>query len=65
NAMGPFTIQQIQILISQGGFTPQTMVWKEGMAQWEQASNIPELLQLFNISRSSTPSGMPPVPPTP
>lgn len=36
---GPFNLQQL----AQKGITPDTLVWKEGMAGWEQAGNIPEL----------------------
>ena len=64
NAMGPFTLMQIQNLITRGTFTPQTLVWKQGMAQWEQAGNIPELVSLFSNTQTP-PAGMPPVPPIP
>ena len=66
NAMGPFSIPQILQLISQGAFTPATLVWQKGMTQWERADNIPELNQLFSPAGTSTqPPGVPPVPPTP
>lgn len=54
--MGPFTIPQLGLMVQQGSFTPQTYVWKEGMAQWELAGNIPELAGLFS------PSNIPPIP---
>lgn len=55
---GPFTIQQLQQYAMNGQFTPQSYVWKQGMAQWEYASAVPELASLF-----SAPT--PPPPPMP
>ena len=39
---GPFTIDQLRAM----HLTPETLVWREGMAQWQPARTIPEL-QLF------------------
>ena len=44
---GPFTIPQLQQLQQQGQFNANTYVWKQGMANWELAGNIPELASLF------------------
>lgn len=55
---GPFTIPQLQQFAQAGQFTPQTLVWKQGMAGWEAAGNVAELAQLFAPA-------MPPVPPVP
>lgn len=44
---GPYSWQQLQQLVNQGLLTKQTYVWKQGMAQWEFAGNIAELLPLF------------------
>lgn len=38
------------------GVTPDTYVWKVGMASWQKASQLPELADLFY--------SIPPVPPT-
>ncbi len=54
---GPFTIAQLAQLVQQGQFHAQTYVWKQGMAGWEFASNVPELSQLFGA--------VPPPPPMP
>lgn len=37
------------------GLAPNTMVWKEGMPQWTQAFNVPELMDVLHSN---------PVPPT-
>lgn len=62
---GPFSIQQLQQMAQSGQFTKDTYVWKQGMTQWEPASNIPELNQLFATAcPPPPPSGMP-TPPQP
>ena len=57
---GPFTMQQLQILINNGQLTKQTYVWKQGMANWDFAENVPEVATLFG---TNTPP--PPPPPVP
>lgn len=44
---GPFTMQQLADMALNGQFTPQTYVWKAGMANWELAGNVAELTSLF------------------
>lgn len=61
---GPFDMQQLQQLAQQGQLTPQTYVWKQGMANWDFASNVAELAPLFmSNTPPPIPSGMPPIPP--
>lgn len=45
--MGPFTMQQLQQMVQTGQLTNQTYVWKQGMANWNFAGNVPELSGLF------------------
>jgi len=45
--IGPFPIPQLQQLVQNGQLTPQTLVWKQGMAGWEPASSVTELASLF------------------
>ena len=42
--------------LPQRGLTPETLVWKQGMAAWTPASQVDELSSLFS-------SGPPPLPP--
>ena len=56
---GPFNMQQLQQMTQSGQLTPQTYVWKQGMANWDFASNVAELASLF-----ATPGTPPPPPPT-
>ena len=57
---GPFDWNQLQQLVQQGQLTQQTYVWKQGMANWEFAGNVQELLPLF----TNTIPQMPSMPPT-
>jgi hypothetical protein len=54
---GPFGFQQLAQLAQTGQLTPQTMVWKQGMAEWAAAGTVPELASVF------APSAPPPPPP--
>ncbi len=56
---GPHNAMQLRQLIASGQLTPDTYVWKAGMASWDFAKNT-EVNTLF----PSTPP-MPPAPPTP
>lgn len=62
--MGPFNMQQLQQMAQSGQLTPQTYVWKQGMANWEFAGNVQELSSLFASTCPPPPPGMP-NPPTP
>lgn len=53
---GPYNMQQLQQMVTTGQLTAQTLVWCQGMATWEVASNRPDLAPLFVRT--------PPVPPT-
>ncbi|MEQ8906097.1 DUF4339 domain-containing protein [Ekhidna sp.] len=49
---GPFTIEQLK----KGEIAPETLVWKEGLADWTEARNVKELQDLFK----TTPPPLPP-----
>ena len=55
---GPYNMQQLQQMATSGQLTAQTLVWCQGMAAWEPASNRPDLASLFAPAA-------PPMPPTP
>ena len=57
---GPYNMQQLQQLAQNGQLTSQTYVWKQGMANWTPAGQVPELANLF----APTMPGVPPTPPT-
>lgn len=60
---GPYDINGLSQMVSQGLLTPQTMVWKAGMAAWAAASTVPEIAALFGPPAPPTPPA-PPAPPT-
>jgi membrane protease subunit (stomatin/prohibitin family) len=44
---GPLPAAALAQMVQQGTLTPQTLVWKQGMAAWAQASAVPEVASLF------------------
>ena len=52
---GPFQLEQLKAMITNGQLTKTTLVWKAGMANWANAESQPELINLF--------SQVPPPPP--
>lgn len=59
---GPYDINAIRQMVASGVITPQTLAWKNGMADWSPAIGLAELTTLFNVPPSVP--GMPLVPPT-
>ena len=57
--MGPYNPQQLAQMAAQGQFTPQSQVWKQGMAGWAAAGTVQELAGIF------APAAPPPPPPVP
>lgn len=53
---GPFDMTALTQFAAQGQFTQQSMVWKQGMAAWTAAGQVPELAGVF----SSVPPPLPP-----
>lgn len=54
-AAGPFDISVLTQMATAGQFTADSLVWKNGMAQWAKAGTVDELKNLFTNS-------MPPIP---
>ena len=48
-AAGPYDMSSITQMVSDGQLTADSLVWKNGMAQWEKAGTIDELKNLFSI----------------
>jgi hypothetical protein len=55
---GPISEAELRDLVARGGVAPETLVWSEGMAGWENAGRISGLLSDF----SGEPPVMPPAP---
>ncbi|MDR1719197.1 MAG: SPFH domain-containing protein [Dysgonamonadaceae bacterium] len=56
---GPFGLQQLQLMATQGQLTPQSLVWTQGMAAWTSASDIAELGNVFSTVPPPVPSAAP------
>lgn len=61
---GPFGLQQLQSMVQGGQLTKDTVVWKQGMTDWEPAGNIQELSSLFGAVPPPSPPQAPPPPPS-
>ncbi len=57
---GPYTRDICKQLVANNQLTPQSTVWKEGMAAWAPAGTVTELQSLF---APAAPAGLPPMPP--
>ena len=55
-AAGPFDLSALTQMVSSGQFTADSLVWKNGMAQWAKAGTMDDLKGLFA-------NAMPPIPP--
>jgi membrane protease subunit (stomatin/prohibitin family) len=54
---GPYDDNTFRAMIQSGAVKRETVIWKQGMAGWVPAGQVPELAQFFNT--------MPPPPPPP
>ena len=62
-ATGPFDFATLSQMVANGSLTKDSLVWKQGMANWVQAGTVQELQSLF-VSIPPIPGNVPPVPPT-
>lgn len=53
---GPYDIQTLRNMAGSGQFSKDSLVWTQGMANWQTAGTVPELSGLFT-------QNVPPVPP--
>jgi membrane protease subunit (stomatin/prohibitin family) len=53
---GPFPVDQLQAQVTGGQLTRDSLVWKNGMAAWTPAGDVPELQSLF----AAVPPPLPP-----
>ncbi|MEQ8821663.1 MAG: SPFH domain-containing protein [Sumerlaeia bacterium] len=53
---GPFNMEELKAKTQGGAITRETLVWKEGMANWTKAGDVEELKVLF----ASVPPPLPP-----
>ena len=60
-ATGPFSPALLVQMAAAGTLTRDSLVWKQGMAEWRRAGDVDELASVFG---GCAPAGMPPIPPT-
>lgn len=53
---GPFDLNKLKELVMNGTINRETLVWKNGMANWDNARNQVELTNLFNSAPPPPPS---------
>ena len=46
-ATGPFSVESLQQQLADGSIGPSTLVWSNGMADWQKATEVEELNELF------------------
>lgn len=63
-ATGPYAVNVLAQMALTGSFSADSLVWKNGMANWEKAETIDELKVIFLQTPPPIPGGMPPVPPS-
>lgn len=58
---GPLTAEQLEEARTRGDFTARTFCWKDGMADWKRAAEIPELAASFPaaVAPRVAPTGTP------
>jgi hypothetical protein len=61
--IGPFPVAMLQQMIPAGTFNAASLVWRQGMAGWQAASTMPELMALFAPAVPTPPPMPPPIPP--
>lgn len=57
-ATGPYTVSVLSTMAANGQLTSESLVWKQGMSNWEKAGSVSSLAGLFT-------SSVPPVSPPP
>ncbi len=55
---GPYDLNTLKQMAANGSLSKETLVWRDGMANWTAAGQVPEMTQVFG----ATP---PPIPPPP
>ncbi len=56
---GPYPEAQFRQFIATGNVTAETLVWTEGMANWQKAGDVPGLLAEGGALAMARPSGLP------
>lgn len=57
---GPYDKVQFKRLVDNNMVNKDTLVWKEGMAQWQAAKDVPDMDEFFPKENNTTPPPPPP-----
>lgn len=52
---GPYSVTELSRLINDKVIVKETYIWKPGMANWELAENVPEVLRLVALTPPPVP----------
>ncbi|HVU62122.1 MAG TPA: SPFH domain-containing protein [Mycobacteriales bacterium] len=63
--VGPFAVGDLPAQVASGQLTPDTLVWRQGMAAWARAADVPEVNSAFGAAPPPLPPETPPAPPAP
>jgi len=58
NSVGPLTTTQLLSALNSGQYARESMVWRDGFADWLPASEVEELQKVQNSGQSATPPPM-------
>jgi hypothetical protein len=53
NTIGPVTLERLRAEITSGRLSRGDLVWRQGMAGWVEAGQVPELLPFFSHVRTN------------
>lgn len=56
NPVGPLTTSELSRLITEKRVTKETYVWRPGMAEWQLAESVPEVLKLVALTPPPIPN---------
>jgi hypothetical protein len=62
--VGPFGPNDLPAQVAAGQLTPDTLVWRQGMAAWARAADVPEVNAAFGAAPPPLPPAAPPAPPS-
>ena len=59
NQIGPLDLKQLETKVKSGEVSARTYLWKQGMADWKRAVEVPEVSSVFaGVSAGATATGM-------
>lgn len=61
---GPVAVEVLRQLLAMGQLQPADLVWRQGMANWQPAASIPDLIRMDPVSAAAAPVAAPAYPVT-